>query len=206
MTFVKRRTQEQQANVLAQYLPDNPLFDGKNKTNTEKTVLRKVLLGLANEWIALREKLNEIEYEYDPRQTTYLVEEWEKVVGIPDGCIGNSGTLETRRTNILLKLAGINATTAQQFENIADILGYDVTVEAAKESSATSFPMTFPFILMPSEEALFSIIVTINDDTSGFPLTFPFFLSDGIASILKCLFNKLKPANTNIYFRSSSTP
>lgn len=200
-SFIKERTQEEQATVLAGYLPNDQLWYDKN---VDDTILRKILLGLASQWLDFRDAGNEVCSEYDPTTTTKLITEWENAVGIPDHCFRNTGSLENRRKQILLKLAGINATTAKQFENIAAILGYDVTVEAGKQSSASVFPMTFPIILMTEAEAIFSIIVSVPDEIGGFPYTFPFIFGSGDISILKCLFNKLKPANALLFFRSTS--
>lgn len=199
--LIKERTQEEQATVLAGYLPNDQLWQSKN---VEGAVLRKILLGLALQWLEFRETGSEVYSEYDPTTTTKLITEWETAVGIPDCCFNNTGSLEDRRKQILLKLAGINATTAKQFETIGAILGFDITVEAGKESSATAFPLTFPFLLISSSEAIFSIIVSINDPVEAFPYTFPFTLGSGAVPILKCLFDKLKPANTLLFFRSTN--
>lgn len=204
MSFIKNRTPDEQATALAGYLPNDPLWEDKNVNNSG---LRKILLGLAAQWLDLRATTNEIVEEYDIRKTSLLLEEWERVVGIPDGCLTiNSVTIEQRRLNILLKLAGINATTATQFENIAAVLGYTIDVEAGGESPVYVFPFTFPFILGgASSDTPFVIIVNITDpiSASGFPFTFPFTLGTGITSILRCLFNKLKPAHTVVYFNNS---
>ena len=202
MSFIKERNQDEQANVLAQYLPNDPMWNDKN---ADGTPLRKILLGLAAQWLELRATGNQTVEEYDIRKTTLLLEEWEKTVGIPDCCLTiNNKTLEQRRTNVLLKLAGINATTAKQFKTIAMILGYDIDVNAGKESPYSTFPMTLPFILMDPTDAIFSIVVTINDpvSTGGFPLTLPFTLASGATEILSCLFDKLKPANSLIFFNN----
>jgi len=198
--FIKERTVTEQTDVLASYLPNDNLHALKNK---EGSNLRKILIGLASQWLSFRNTINSIYYEYDPSQTTDLIEEWETFVGIPDDCIGNTGTLEQRRLNILLKLSGINATTAEQFEAIALILGYVVDVQAGLDIGG--FPLVLPFILLDAAEAPFTIIVTLSaaDSPSGFPLVFPFTLTDGTPDILNCLFDKLKPANTNVIFRYS---
>ena len=200
MSFLKQRTVTEQTNVLAQYLPNDDLHCAKNKDGSN---LRKVLIGLASQWLRFRNKVNEIYDEYDPTQTTNFIEEWETLVGIPDDCIDNTGTLEQRRLNILLKLAGVNVTTAKQFENVASILGFDIVVENGIDTS--TFPLTLPFILLSEAEAPFTIVITLDeaDKPAGFPLTFPFVLTDGTPKILLCLFEKLKPANTNLVFRYS---
>jgi uncharacterized protein YmfQ (DUF2313 family) len=194
------RTKEQQADILAQYLRDDRLHQQKNK---DGSVLRKILIGIASGWLDFRDKINEVANEYNPKNTTALIEEWEEFVGIPDSCIPVASTLEQRRKNILLKLAGINATTAKQFKNIALILGY--SIEVSNGVSTSTFPLTLPFLLISEASAPFTIVITlpISAQTSGFPLTLPFTLSEQEPVILNCLFNKLKPANTQLFFRYS---
>ena len=191
-------TLEQQTNILAGYLRDDPLFESKNK---EGEPLRKILQGLATQWIDFRNTLNKVVDEYNPKNTTDLITEWEGLVGIPDGCIKNTGTLEQRRLNILLKLSGINATKKKQFENIAKVLGYDIEVETGVDTS--TFPMNFPIILMSQAEAPFIIVVSLDASLkpAGFPLKFPMSFTSDVPDILKCLFNKLKPAHCKLYFR-----
>jgi uncharacterized protein YmfQ (DUF2313 family) len=200
MTFLESRTKTEQTDILAQYLRSDELHLSKNIENSN---IRKVLVGLACEWLRARDKINEIYDEYDVNNTTQFIEEWERVVGIPDDCIGNNGSLEDRRKNILLKLAGVNATTAKQFENLAALLGFTVVVETGVETS--TFPMTLPFILLDEAEAPFVIIVTLDAslEPSGLPLTLPFILSEQAPEILQCFFEKLKPANTTVIFRYS---
>jgi uncharacterized protein YmfQ (DUF2313 family) len=200
MTFIRQRTAVEQTDTLAGYLPNDDLHALKNKDGSN---IRKILVGLSTQWNRFRTDINNVYDEYDPNDTVDLITEWETMVGIPDECISNTGTLEERRTNILLKLAGINVTTAKQFENIASILGYDVVVENGVDTSV--FPLTLPFILLSEATAPFVIVVTLDAslETEGFPLTFPFTLSSGVPDILLCLFNKLKPANTNVIFRYS---
>ena len=198
MTFIEPITSQEQTNILAQYLRNDRLHLSKN---IEGSNLRRILIGLAGQFIRFKDKANQIYDEYDPNYTTDLIEEWEEFVGIPDDCIGNSGTLEERRINILLKLSGINATTAKQFEYIASILGFDIKVETGFDSS--TLPLTLPFLLISEEEILFTIVVTLEASLkpSGLPLTLPFTLGILAPEILRCLFDKLKPANTKVLFR-----
>jgi uncharacterized protein YmfQ (DUF2313 family) len=198
--FLDTRTKTEQTDVLAQYLRDDKLHISKN---IEGSNLRKVLIGLACEWLRFRDKVDEVYDDYDINQTTQQIEEWERVVGIPDDCFGNSGTLEQRRTNILLKLAGTNATTAKQFETIAAILGFTVTVENGVDTS--TLPLNLPFLLLTEAEAPFVIVVTLDASLqpSGLPVTLPFTLTEQAPVILQCFFNKLKPANTIVIFRYS---
>ena len=199
--MLKKRTQPQQADILAQYLRDDNLHEAKNR---DDSTLRKILLGLASEWLNFRDKINEVVNEYNPQKTTALIQEWEEFVGIPDDCIPVASTIEQRRLNVLLKLAGINATTEKQFKNVASILGYNI--EVSNGVSTSTFPLTLPFLLISEASAPFTIVITLSSSLkpSGFPLTFPFTLTSQQPAILDCLFNKLKPANTQLFFRYSN--
>ena len=159
---------------------------------------------MASEWLNFRDKINEVVNEYNPQKTTLLIQEWEQFVGIPDSCIPVASTIEQRRLNVLLKLAGINATTEKQFKNVASILGYNI--EVSNGVSTSTFPLTLPFLLISEASAPFTIVITLPSSIkpSGFPLTFPFTLTSQQPAILDCLFNKLKPANTQLFFRYSN--
>lgn len=198
--MLKEITQTQQTDILAQYLRDDRLHQAKNN---DQSVLRRILLGLASEWLNFRNKINEVSNEYNPTSTTKLIEEWEKFVGIPDSCIAIASTIEQRRLNILLKLAGVNVSTEKQFKNIALILGYNI--EVSNGVSTSTFPLTLPFLLISEASAPFTIVITLPASLkpAGFPLTLPFILTSGQPAILNCLFNKIKPANTQLYFRYS---
>jgi uncharacterized protein YmfQ (DUF2313 family) len=199
--MLKKRTQPQQADILAQYLRDDNLHEAKNR---DDSTLRKILLGLASEWLNFRNKINEVVNEYNPQKTTALIQEWEEFVGIPDSCIPVASTIEQRRLNVLLKLSGINVTTEKQFKNVASILGYNI--EVSNGVSTSTFPLTLPFLLISEASAPFTIVITLPSSIqpSGFPLTFPFTLTSQQPAILDCLFNKLKPANTQLFFRYSN--
>ena len=199
--MLKERTQTQQADILSQYLRDDSLHEAKNR---DGSTLRKILLGLASEWLNFRDKINEVSSEYNPQKTTALIQEWEQFVGIPDDCIPVASTIEQRRLNVLLKLAGINATTEKQFKNVASILGYNI--EVSNGVSTSTFPLTLPFLLISEASAPFTIVITLPSSIqpNGFALTFPFTLTSQQPAILDCLFNKLKPANTQLFFRYSN--
>lgn len=198
MNLVISRTNDEQTGILAQYLRGDQLHESKNINGS---ILQKVLSGLAVEFLRQRDKLNEVYSEYDPNNTTKFIEEWEDLVGIPDECLTNTGTLEQRRQNILLKLAGANASTEQQFKDVATVLGFDVQITNAIDIA--TFPLTLPFILVNQSEAPFIIVITLQESVNAniLPLTLPFELASDKSEILKCFFEKLKPSQCSIYYR-----
>jgi len=196
--IIEKRTQQEQARILANYLRDDKLHEAKNQENSN---LYKILIGLAEGWLDFRENANDVVDNYNINNSLLLIEEWEQMVGIPDNIFDISGDIETRKRNILLKLAGSKAETKEQFERIGKILGFDIQVEPAFKYSR--FTYTFPVLLLNEGSSPFVILVNINKSLkpNGFSFKFTFKFSIDSADILKLFFNKIKPSNTIIIFR-----
>ncbi len=198
MTFLPILTTNQQTDILARYLPNDRLHVGKY---LEDDPLRKILIGLAAIWLDQRELINLLFDEWLPSTTEVFLEEWEDTLGIPDDCFDVAATSEERRQNILLKLTGLNATTKEQFEALADILGIDINVKTGFDEA--TIPQTIPFIILSDDELGYTIIVEVENQTNEatIPQTIPFTIQESSTAILECLFNKLKPANTQVIFK-----
>lgn len=198
--LIKKHSKEEHADSIDAYLPSGRLFEGGRVTDTN---LRKLLLGLSGELVMAEGFLKTIETEYDITTTTLFIDEWEAAVGIPDDCFLGTGDIEERRKHVLVKLASLGIQTEADFENLAAILG--ITVDIIDGITAgTTFPLTFPSVLLglTDEEARFTIVVTYTTTAvEQFPYTFPLTFVEDTVSILRCLFNKLKPANCNVLFQ-----
>jgi uncharacterized protein YmfQ (DUF2313 family) len=163
--------------------------------------LYKILVGLAEGWLDFRNSAKEIIDNYNINNSLLLIEEWEKAVGIPDNVFSVASDIETRRKNVLLKIAGSKAETKEQFERIGKILGFDIQVEPAFQYC--KFTYKFPVLLVSEGSKPFVIVVNIDKSLkpNGFPFTFTLNFSINLADILKLFFNKIKPSNTIIVFR-----
>jgi uncharacterized protein YmfQ (DUF2313 family) len=74
--------------------------------------------------------------ETDPRTTTFLLPDFERVYGLPDECRADADTIVDRRLRLAAKLAETGGISRQYFLNLAAVLGY-------QDVSITSFkPMT----------------------------------------------------------------
>lgn len=195
---IEKRTQQEQARILANYLRNDKLHDAKNNKDS---VLFKILMGLAIGWIDFRDNSQLIVDNYNIYNSLQLLEEWEQAVGIPDDVFNIANDIETRRRNILLKISGSKAETSLQFENIGKILGFDVKCETGYQYCR--FPLRFPIIFTKKENLPFLIVITIDKkyQPKTFPFTFPIEFKSDIAIILKFFFDKIKPANTKLIFR-----
>lgn len=190
------RTIQEQAQSLANYLPGGDVFKAKNISTTN---LRKFLVGLSGELVTSDGYLRSYSEEIIPDKTVLFINEWEKALGIPDDCFSATGSLNERRTHILIKLASLGVQTSQDFIDLAALFGLVITISSG--SSLSIFPFTFPLQFLTAQQTKFTIVVNFNVIVSNtFPQIFPITFGDSIIPILQCLFSKLKPANVSLVF------
>lgn len=198
--LLKTHTNTEQANSLADYLPNGYVFEAKKVPEAN---LRRLLEGMAILLQDTEQKINLLADQYDIRTTTELIEEWEGFVGIPDCCFPVADTIEERRANVLLKLTAMGVQTEAEFEALGDLLGINIDVIPGGVHGI--FPITFPIIFFGSaKEARFTLIVDYEiAGNYSFTYTFPILFDTQTVSTLKCVLGKLKPANVQLIFRRS---
>lgn len=190
---------EDQADALADYMPNGRLFEAKKINDSN---YRQLLRGIGGELFTSEGYLISLDQEYLPDQTVLFIEEWESALGIPDDCFSTSGTIDERRKNILVKLSSLGVQTAQDFIDLALFFGKIVEISSLTEEAFPPFDIPFNPTSFP--DARFIIVVTGEDLLSAVPpYDVPFDLIVG-ESILECIFKKLKPANCGILFRNSN--
>lgn len=187
-----------QHRMLAKCLPDGKVWENKYNVDTN---LGKLLLGLAAEYLRLSLLIGDISKEIDINQTSQLIEEWEKSVGIPDDCFVQSGSLEERRRNVLLKLTNFGGIQkASDFVRLATLLGFTASLSngVANGTFALLFPARF---YETRKEATHTIIVDLEESRAVFALDFPMPFTSGVSGIIECLFSELAPSNCQVIYR-----
>ncbi len=123
---ITRHTKTELSASLAAYLPGGELFESAFIPGTN---LNALLAGLSGELLRVENFMFLYNSQFIPDQTTVFIEEWEAAVGIPDDCflVESTTTNEERRLHILVKLASLGVQTAEDFENLAVILGFPNT-------------------------------------------------------------------------------
>ncbi len=192
------KTQDQQASSLASFMPGGRPFLAAKIDNT---TLRSLLIGLAGILSDEEGVLNDITYEHQIDQTTQLLEQWEAALGLPDDVFTSLGTLAERRNNILIKLGRTGVQSAQDFIDLAALLGFTVSIIPGADRGI--FPLHFPvYIFDKPQTARFLMVTTVYTTAvpNVFPLAFPIVFGSGINTVLERLFTKLKPANVELAF------
>jgi hypothetical protein len=192
MTNFRSHTLEEHARVLGQYLPNDRLFAGKNIDNDD---LRNLLLGLGGEPQRVDE-LFQVVWDNTNILTTNdeaFMSKWESAVGIPDECFSVAEDFEERRNNVLIKLRSLNLLTNQDFVDLAALLGFTVTITPLSEQLFP--PYDVPFIPVGARSRFVAVVKGEDlEDTNFPPYAVPFTPTE-VNSIVRCLFDILKPAN-----------
>lgn len=198
-------TDEQQGEVLAQYMPVGKSMIAKDIKTTN---LYKLLQSSSLEFGRITSKLNEMICQYDVTVTTEYIEEYEQMLGIPDNCFTNTETIERRRQQIEAKLRAIGTQTCQDLIDVIAILG--VTIECETGFQCGIFPADFPWCFsggsFEASHLLYITFVGFND-SNLFPVDFPWFFSgSSYIERIKCFIESLVPANVRVVFRFSDSP
>lgn len=196
-SFLKKHSISDQADHIADYLPDDETFEGKIVANTN---IRKILEVLGVQANRFEELLNIFTIEMDPSCAVHILEEWEKMLGIPDDCFSVDGeTLVNRQRNALIKLARMSVQTNEDFTTLANSFGVTATVQSGIDSGIT--------FSGGDQEARFTVVISfVGEETEVFPYTFPIAFGSVLLGILECVFQKIKPANCNVRFIESDPP
>jgi uncharacterized protein YmfQ (DUF2313 family) len=140
--------------------------------------------------------------EADPRTTAALLADWERVAGLPDGCVLASGITQSsaqRRAALVARITMQGGQSAAYFVALALSLGYVVTIteghphvtEHDTEDPATDELYRFIWYV---NAALYAVTeLTTEDDTEMATAVWG-------NTLLECVINRFKPAHTLVLF------
>jgi uncharacterized protein YmfQ (DUF2313 family) len=196
----KNRQLDEIANSLAHYLPGGGLFGAAFK---EGSVLRSFILGLSGEYQRATNQLRLLITELDPRTTSLFIREMEENVGIPDDCFNGTGSIEERRLHVTIKMAMMNVQNPLDFVRLAEMLGFSIQIY--HPISEYLLPQTVQFVVQNAKILRNTFIIQGNKLVpNALPQTVSFIVNQsGEQTILKCVLEKVKPAQSTIIYQNS---
>jgi len=184
MTTIIDRTLTEETNAFANYLPNGRIFAAKNK---EDAKLRQLITGIATENQRVGALINQLLREHDINNTTVLIDEWERAVGIPDDCFQETTSLpiEQRRRQVIGKLFMRVAWTRDDYLALAGIIWPGMPID---------------IFYLPGEffTARMRLPMSLCDAVFPLPFPLPFGGCPNVQQV--CVFNKIKPANSKIIY------
>lgn len=179
------------------------LLRGAAWTREVGSTLTNLLTGIAQEFARIDARTDDLINESDPRTTNELLEDWERVAGLPDPCVTIEQTIEQRRVALVSKVTMQGGQSRPYFIDMTASMGYpNATIEEYE-----------PFLCGMSGcgDAIWS-----EDDRYVWQINLP---SDGAITYfscgesvcgeplqawgdeaIECRINKFKPAHTTAVF------
>ncbi len=113
------------ARMLKQLLPRGALW-----LLESSSLLSKLLTAIGDELTRIDSRGVDLLVEADPRTATETLEEWERMLGLPDHCIETiPSTLPERRLAVVQKLIRQGGQHAEFYVSLAAACGYTVTID-----------------------------------------------------------------------------
>ena len=136
-TDLRARSAADYLRMLQHLLPQ-----GQAWTRAPGAVLTAVLQASADELERLDMAMRLLLMEILPTSAIAGLEDWERVLGLPDACLPAGTTLQERRSAVLAKLRDEGRQDLAYWYGVADSLEYDVTTgpSAAASTSALTRP------------------------------------------------------------------
>lgn len=161
-----------------------------------------LLAALAPELARLHNRVGALVEEADPRATIEMLQDWERVAGLPDSCLSALDVSQSYAQRIAALVSRITATGGQSpayYVELAAALGYEITV-AEFALHTVNDDVDAPLYAAPWQHAWqvnagsSTVGVLSVDDTVDDPLAWW-----GNES-LECVIRRLKPAQTHVIF------
>lgn len=198
MSIVKTRTVDEDAVLSAKYFPQ-----GKATVNIFNPLSKMygMIKGYSAEFNNFDNLLNVLFDDFNIYSTENSIDLWEGAVGIPDDCFTNTVSLEARRNQVIAKIKADGVQTAQDFVDIAAILGYEIEVLSSSDTSV--FPVSFPWLFLGDINTARNTIVIkfLNaQDPTVFPVPFPWLFGQSDITGVQCFLEKLAPAHVQVVY------
>ncbi|TCR60930.1 putative phage tail protein [Bosea sp. BK604] len=199
------------AEALAALLPPGPAWPRETGT-----ALMGLVAGLAEIWgdrVDAR-AADLLERESDPRATIELLEDWERMAGLPDACLAEPLTIGDRQRALVARLTMLGGQSRAFFIGLAASLGYEITITEHSPFMAgishvgdTRYDDApdFRWEIGPAEVRYYWNIhmaaarLTWFRANAGQAGVDP-HLRIGLATDLECLIRRFKPAHTEVFF------
>lgn len=201
--------------LLIDLLPKGRLWDTINQPELER-----LLEITATEFDRVDARAQDALFEVDPRQTIELLEDWERLLGLPDECTPDDADEVTRRDQIVQKYTNVGGISAAFYEYLIAQLGFEATVtnplpfRVGKSVVGDALTNDFedPFYVGSSTvgEPLLNIgwLFYFNVELPATAVTYfevgnstvgdPLRLFEN--PLIECTIRKLKPAHTGVTF------
>ena len=169
------------------------------------SVLSRVLLAIGDELARVGERAADLQDEADPRTALETLEDWERILGLPDSCLEEiPSSVSERRVAVAARFAARGGQSAQFYIDLAATLGYTITIDeytvcrsgvmrSGDRCNGTAWAYAWLVTIEGYEPGAVSIF-RAGSGRSGDRL-------QGFEQLdLECILQRAKPAHTQVLF------
>ena len=188
----KAPSNETTAQQMADCLPTGRAW---GKRNDPESNVRKLINALSTAFNIVQQYVELLDDEFQIRQTTDLLEDWEKSVGIPDSCVALSQTIADRRQDVIDRLSKKPIVTLADMQAYVDAMfpAMGVILYPGYEYYGFEYEFEVPFGPGVSDKWILVAEVPLSDNQ--FEYEFEMEFEGGVnTDRLECLLNIINPA------------
>ena len=192
-------TTQQYLELLRNLLPPGAAWPTEDDSD-----LTRLLSAMADELARIHRRALELLEEADPRTTFELLDDFERMLGLPDECTDVIDNIQERRDAIVQRLTSTGGQSIAYFLGIAEAIGYEgVTIEEYDPfecgESQCGEPLNGPSAVR-YEWRLQVPGARVTEFVAGASECGDPLGDIDRAEDLECLLSRLKPAHTHLIF------
>lgn len=193
---------EKYIQLIKSHMPQGWVWDGKNDKNS---TFYKLISSLAPEFLRLEERADEFIDDFFPDGTFHMLEDWERLLGLPDECDPDGATtIQERRNRVLQVLTTRGGQNEAFFVTLASNFGYDIDVIEVKDNPPFRAGYARAGDRLTNGDWVYAFIVEAPADSVVRFRAGQSRAGDRLltvqSSVLECLLNKYKPAHSIVLF------
>lgn len=185
---------------LANHLPPGRLWNLKNESSSN---IHKLLMSVSSEYQLLFNKIAEMATEFNIDNTFLLLSDWEKSVGIPDGCIDIPiDDLAKRKTAVKNRIKKTPFVTLGEIQQYVDDLFAEFDLKLYPGADYFSgYEYQYEFNYIGGVNLKFLLVVEVDQSGDTYEYEYQFEYEAGVnKSQIECALRKVIPANVAIIF------
>ena len=172
------------------------------------SVLTGLLAGFAEEFARLDQRADQLLAELDPRTTYEMIDDWERLLGLPDPCTAAATGLAERRLACWRKLAYQAGQTPAFYRELAATIGFQIEIHEFDPDVDEYDATLTPLITNGRWRYVWRVHVTNGAEVdyfrAGDPAGTRLVEGDGELDI-ECILQAAKPAHTRLIFTYPET-
>ena len=183
--LISSATASEYGTIMAQLLPRGVIW-----TDDPARGLMLLLDAFGDEYARVHNRYLDLIEEADPRTTSEMIGDWERVFGLPDPCDTSPPTaLADRQAALLAKILDTGGQSIAYYTEIAAALGVTITI------TEQQYGVPFRAGTGRAGEALSNV-----ENVYYWQVNAPAATAAALRTRMECIFARIKPAHTVVEF------